>query len=215
MTTETSLGEKIRQSEWNHGKYGFMGGLTSRCGYTTTQRYNGSDVFSKKLVHLLDELPSNARVTADERVHPDQDCTSNPGLGHCSTHRVKEGQNVKLLNRRRKHTEVLHLKKCIPESKRVICPSVGTSTKPSGDAVHADTIGHLVRDNVTALLQPYAGGRRVVENHWGIVARRCGDSRDRKSMPIDNNGFAIPEECQRLNSMVDEVTKPTCSSRYP
>ena len=170
-----------------------MSGLTPRCGYTTTQGNNRCDVFSEKLVHLLDELPSDARVTADERVHTDEDCTSNPGFGHRSTHGVEEGQNVELLGRRRKNTKVLHLKKSIPESERVICPSVGTSAKPSRHAVHADTVGHLVRDHVAALLQPDGSGRRVVENHWSVVARRCSDARDGKSMTIDNNRFAIPE----------------------
>ena len=56
--------------------------LTSGRRDAPAERDKGNDVFTEERTHALDQLPPNARVTADEGVHADEDGAADPRLWH-------------------------------------------------------------------------------------------------------------------------------------
>ena len=56
--------------------------LTSRRGDASTERNERNNILTEEGTHSLDQLPADARVSADEGVHANEYGPTYPGLGH-------------------------------------------------------------------------------------------------------------------------------------
>ena len=56
--------------------------LTSGRGDASTERNERNNILTEEGTHSLDQLPADARVSADEGVHADEYGPTDPRLGH-------------------------------------------------------------------------------------------------------------------------------------
>ncbi len=95
--------------------------LTSRRRDASAEGHEWDDVFAEEGAHALNELPSDARVAADEGVHADEDRAADPGLRH-----ARGGEGVQERERHwhrvgvgRQDSTLLVLEECHAKRERV------------------------------------------------------------------------------------------------
>lgn len=101
--------------------------LTTGGRDTTPQRNQWGDVLPQESTHLLNQLPPNTRVSADERVHTDEDGTAHPCFWHAGR---LEWVSQRQSRERRislgwQHSSLLVLEESMTEGQWVVGTGVG------------------------------------------------------------------------------------------